>query len=152
MSFQHPFIIRAISAGLIALGLAGAASAEIVAEKAWARATPPGFSKGAVYVELINDGRRSDVLIGVDTDRAPRAEMHRTIEEGGNSRMVHTPNVPIPAGEGVSFEPGGRHVMLMGVDEPLAEGERFTITLSTEDNGTLPIEVRVLPPTAMGID
>ena len=152
MSSQYPHIARVIGTGLIAFGLVGAASAEIVVEDAWARATPPGFGKGAVYLELANDGRRSTTLVSVDTDRVPRAELHQTIEEGGNSRMVHTPEVIVPAGEGVSFEPGGRHVMLMGVEESLEEGEKFTITLNTEDNGAIPVQVRVLSPTAMGLD
>ena len=143
---------RRIVAGVLLAGFAAAAQAEIVIEDAWARATPPGFDKGAVYFELTNTGTRGDTLVGVSSDRAPRTELHRTIEEGGNSRMVHTPRVTIPAEGEVIFEPGGRHVMLMGVEEALAEGERFTIELATEDGGELPVEVQVLAPTAMGID
>ena len=143
---------RRIVAGLMFAGLAGAAQAEVVIEDAWARATPPGFDKGAVYFELSNDNPRGDALVGVSTDRAPRAEMHRTLEEGGNSRMVHTPRVKIPAEAEVIFEPGGRHVMLMGIEEALTEDERFMVRLETEDGGELPIEVQVLAPTAMGVD
>ena len=145
-------VSRRIVTGLLFAGLAGAAQAEIVIEDAWARATPPGFDKGAVYFELSNDSPRSDALVEVNTDRAPRAEMHRTLEEGGNSRMVHTPRVTIPAEGEVIFEPGGRHIMLMGIEAALTEGERFTVRLETEDGGELPVEVQVLAPTAMGVD
>ncbi|RZU99704.1 copper chaperone PCu(A)C [Spiribacter vilamensis] len=145
-------IRRRIVTGLLLAGLAGAAHAEIVIEDVWARATPPGFDKGAVYFELTNDSPRSNALVGVSTERAPRAELHRTIEEGGNSRMVHTPRVAIPAESEVIFEPGGRHVMLMGIETALTEGERFTIRLETEDGGELAVEVQVLAPTAMGVD
>ena len=130
----------------------GVASAEIRIHDAWSRATPPGHPTGAVYFELVNDSRRGDALVGVRTKRAPRAELHRTIEEGGNSRMVHTARVRIPAEGHLTFEPGGRHVMLMGLDEALAEGESYEIILELEDGGDLPVTVEVLAPTAMGAD
>mgnify|MGYP000470962172 CR=1 FL=1 len=145
---RFPWLITA----LLGAALAGAAQAELVVDNAWARATPPGFAKGAVYLDIRNDGRRSDTLVGVHTDRAGRAELHRTIEEGGNSRMVHTPRVRVPADSSVTFEPGGRHVMMMGIDEALTEGERFTVELEAETAGTLRVDVEVLAPTAMGVD
>lgn len=147
ISMRHRIIT-----GLLLAGLASAAHAEIIIEDVWARATPPGFDKGAVYFELTNNSPRSDALVGVRTERAPRAELHRTIEEGGNSRMVHTPRVAIPAESEVIFEPGGRHVMLMGIKSALTEGERFTLRLRTEGGGERPVEVQVLAPTAMGAD
>ena len=145
---RFPWLITA----LLGAALAGAAQAELAVDNAWARATPPGFAKGAVYLDIRNDGRRSDTLVGVHTDRAGRAELHRTIEEGGNSRMVHTPRVRVPADSSVTFEPGGRHVMMMGIDEALTEGERFTVELEAETAGTLRVDVEVLAPTAMGVD
>ncbi|KAF0284546.1 copper chaperone PCu(A)C [Spiribacter roseus] len=141
-----------LTTALIGTALAGTAQAELIIEDAWARATPPGFSKGAVYLEIRNDSRRSDTLVGVHTERAGRAELHRTIEEGGNSRMVHTPRVRVPAEGSVTFEPGGRHVMMMGIDEALTEGERFSLELEAETAGTLRVNVEVLAPTAMGVD
>jgi copper(I)-binding protein len=75
-----------------------------------------------------------------------------TIEGGGNSRMVHTPEVRVPAEGEVVFEPGGRHVMLMGLTESLREGETFELTLELEHNGPVTLTVNVLPPTAMGAD
>lgn len=122
-----------ITSVLLASGVA-AASAEIEIHDAWSRATPPGHPTGAVYFELVNNSRLGDTLIGVTISRAPRSELHQTIEEGGNSRMVHTPRVDIPAESEVIFEPGGRHVML----------------LDLEDGGEVPVEVDVLAPTAMG--
>lgn len=129
-----------------------AASAEIRVEGVWSRATAPGLDRGAVYFALENTGRRGDRLVGVSTPRAPRAELHQTIEEGGNSRMVHTPEVRIPAEGELIFEPGGRHVMLMGLDNALTEGETFDLTLELEREGAVTLTVDVLAPTAMGAD
>ena len=143
--------IAFITSALLASGIA-TASAEIAIHDAWSRATPPGHPTGAVYFELVNDSRLGDTLVGVSTSRAPRSELHQTIEEGGNSRMVHTPRVDIPAESEVVFEPGGRHVMLLDVEDALIEGESFQIHLQLEDGGEIPVEVDVLAPTAMGSD
>ncbi len=121
-------------------------------ENVWARATAPGLPTGAVYFDIINPSNRGDHLVGVRTERAPRAELHQTIESGGNSRMQHTPRVRIPANDRVHFAPAGRHVMLMGLTQALTEGEQFSLTLVFEDAGPRPISVPVLPPTAMSAD
>ena len=149
MSRYRKHLIRLTAIALLLAG-AGTATAEIMVHDAWSRAMPPGHPTGAVYFELENDGQRGDALVGVRTERAPRAELHQTIEDGGNSRMVHTPRVRVPAEGGLTFEPGGRHVMLMGLERTLTEGETYTIILELERAGDVAVEVEVLAPTAMG--
>ena len=143
--------LRLITLILLA-GMATAVSAEVRVEGAWSRATAPGLGTGGAYFHLINTGERGDRLIGVRSDRAPRVELHRTIEEGGNARMVHTPTVRVPANGELVIEPGGRHVMLMGLERALTEGETYEIILELERAGDLPITVEVRSPTAMGAD
>lgn len=138
-----------LSIAAICLLAPALASAEITVEGAWSRATAPGLETGGAYFHLTNTGSRGDRLVGVRTDRSPRVELHQTIEEGGNARMIHTPEVRIPAGGELIFEPGGRHVMLMGLETPLQEGERYEIVLELERGGDLPIDVEVRAPTAM---
>ncbi len=129
-----------------------AASAEVTIHDAWSRATPPGHPTGAVYFKLVNDSDRGDRLIGVRSDRAPRVELHQTIEEGGNARMVHTPEVRVPANGELIFEPGGRHVMFMGLQNSLVEGETYDIVLELERAGDITVNVTVRAATAMGDD
>lgn len=116
---------------------------------AWARATPPTIENGAAYLVIRNSGRRDDVLVGARTPRAPGAELHRSTS-GGMASMQHTPRVRVPAGGRVAFEPGGRHVMLTGLQTPLTAGERFPLTLVFERAGELEVMVPVQPATAMG--
>mgnify|MGYP000724552927 CR=1 FL=1 len=142
-------LLRLAALALLLL-TAGTAGAEIVVKDAWSRATAPGLSTGGAYFHLLNSGERGDRLIGVHSDRAPRVELHQTIEEGGNARMVHTPEVRVPANGELVFEPGGRHVMLMGLSEALTEGETYQITLELERAGAIPVQVEVRAPTAMG--
>jgi hypothetical protein len=137
---------------ILLAGMTTAAGAEIRIEGAWSRATAPGLGTGGAYFHLINTGERGDRLVGVRSDRAPRVELHQTIEDGGNARMVHTPTVRVPANGELVFEPGGRHVMLMGLERALTEGETYEIILKLERAGDLPMTVEVRSPTAMGAD
>jgi copper(I)-binding protein len=142
--------ILTLMLGLLWVVVTGAVNAaDIRVENAWARATAPGLPTGTVYFDLINTAARGDQLIGVSTARAPRAEIHRTIESSGNSQMVHTPTVRIPAEQSVTFAPTGRHIMLMGLTQALAEGERFTLTLAFSSAEPIVVEVEVKAPTAM---
>ena len=144
----------ALSLAIIFAGLLSTQTSaeDLRIDNAWARATAPGLPTGAVYFDIINPNPRGDHLIGVRTDRAPRAELHQTIESGGNSRMQPTPRVRIPANDRVVFAPAGRHVMLLGLTEALAEGERFTLTLMFEAAGPREVSVAVKAPTAMGAE
>ena len=50
--------------------------------------------------------------------------------------------LPIPAGETVTLQPGGFHLMFMGLNQPLVEGEAVTVTLTFETAGEIDV---VLP-------
>ena len=59
-------------------------------------------------------------------------------------RMREVPDgVLLPAGETVTFEPSGLHLMLVGLNHPLVEGEAFPLTLEFEHAGTIEIEVPI---------
>ena len=61
----------------------------------------------------------------------------------GASQLIHAESVPIPAGEVVRFEPGGLHVMLVGVPDGLQAGETLQMKLVFENAGEISIEVPV---------
>jgi copper(I)-binding protein len=54
--------------------------------------------------------------------------------------------IEVPAREKLSFEPGGYHVMLMGVTQDLSPGRSISVTLVFEDAGPLPVEVPIQTP------
>lgn len=137
----------AISASLVLLvGAAGAdcAPGGIHVADAWSRATPPGLDAGAAYFVIHNNGGANDRLIGVSSPVAARAELHRTTTEGGLAQMRHATAVDVNSGERVLFAPGGRHVMLTGLKQPLREGDTFPLVLKFEKAGSvqIPVEVR----------
>ena len=115
---------------------------------AWARATAKGQTSGAIYFTVVNKGGADDRLIGVTTARAGMAMIHATETLDGVSRMRMVGAVPIPANAKVALAPGGTHVMLDGMTEPLVVGERIDVTLRFEKAGTKTVSVNVNAPAA----
>jgi copper(I)-binding protein len=115
---------------------------------------PPATAKSAGgYMAIVNNGAEPDRLIGVETDIAAKAEVHESkVGADGVGTMEHIPALEIPAGETVSLERGGYHVMLMGLTGPLVEGEMKKATLIFEKAGRVEIEFQVDPPMGEGMD
>lgn len=130
---------------LLSLLPTGSAKAEsIVAENAWSRATPGQARNGAAFVALSNHGTEDDILLGASADSiAPKVELHTHIQEGNILKMRAVDSIPLPAGQTVTMQPGGLHLMLMGLKAPLGEGNTFTLTLTMEKAGTITIPVTV---------
>ena len=95
---------------------------------AWARPTLPGKSTSAAYFTISNRGGSDDTLLAV-TSSSGTAEVHSMSTDGGIMRMRKLDRLPLPAGSTVKLEPGGTHVMLTGLDEPLVEGQRIELSL-----------------------
>lgn len=117
---------------------------------AWARPTIGRSVTGAVYLKIRNTTPEDDRLAGVRTPVSEKAEIHFSQNENGVMRMRHLSNgVPVPAGEMVLLEPGGRHVMLIGVKKPLVKGQTFPLTLIFERAGEIEVSVAVniTPPS-----
>lgn len=108
----------------------------------WANATPVGAEVAAVYLKLT--AAEADTLMSVATPIADRIEMHSSSEENGMMKMRPMQWVPLEAGKVFSFEPGGAHLMLIGLRQPLVAGMQFPITLQFDRSGTLSTQVQVI--------
>ena len=117
---------------------------EFELEGLFARATLPRAPNGGAYFSLTNTGPADDRLIGASTSIAGEVQIHSSTVEGDVMRMREVPDgVLLPAGETVTFEPSGLHLMLVGLNQPLVEGEAFPLTLQFEHAGTIEIEVPI---------
>ena len=116
----------------------------------WARATPKGATVGAGYLTITNNGKEPDRLVGGSAAPASRFEVHTTVVEKGVARMRQIPALEIKPGETVELKPGGMHVMMMGLKQPLKQGQKVKATLVFEKAGPLEIEFTVQGPGASG--
>lgn len=105
--------------------------------------TPPTAMSGAGYMTITNNGDTDDRLLSVAAD-FPRVMIHETVTENDVAKMIHLEAVDLPAGETVSFAPGGKHVMFMGLKgDPLEVGETITATLTFEQAGEIELVFNV---------
>jgi copper(I)-binding protein len=107
-----------------------------------ARPTAPGGT-GAVYMIIMNHGTVDDDLTGLSTPIADKAEMHRTVTANNVSQMNPLADLPVKANEALVFAPGGLHVMLMGLKQPLKAGDSFPMTLTFAKAGAVAVIVSV---------
>ena len=115
---------------------------ELVVQNPWAREMPPVSETGAVWLRVVNHGV-ADRIVSVRSPFAERAELHTHELEDGVVKMRHLPGVEVPAQGHLVFEPGDRHVMLIGLSEALVAGESFPITIRFAQAGEMEVAVRV---------
>lgn len=137
-------IMLSLLLGLSVAAQAQAPTAHLIAVKQpWARATPVGAKTGATYMAIINNGESPDTLLGATTPVATQVQFHRVTEEHGISRMRELKTLDLAPGAEVILKPGGMHVMLVGLKQPLKEGGTFPLTLRFERAGRIDIKVSV---------
>lgn len=121
------------------------AAGDLSIDHPWSRATPEGARVAAGYASITNNGAEADRLIEVRSDFAASAEIHEMAVDG-NGVMTMRPladGIEIPAGEEVKLEPGSFHIMFMGPEKQLVEGESFAGTLVFEKAGEVEVEFAV---------
>ncbi len=120
------------------------AASMVVVQQPWARATPGGAKTGAAYMTLINNGASADRLLSATTPLADQVQFHKETEDNGVSRMREVRNIEVEPGAKIVFKPGEMHMMLVGLKQPLIEGQALPLTLQFERAGnidvTMPIE------------
>jgi len=102
----------------------------------------PG-ARTAVYLTIRNHGAEADRLLRVESPVAAAAEIHRTEVEEGIARMRPIESVTVPARGAAQMRPGADHVMLLGLAERLAPGDRVPLLLVFEKAGELALEAEV---------
>lgn len=123
---------------------------EVAITGAWARATVAGESSAAAYLTLANRGDSDERLIQVSTPIG-RAGVHSTTMDNGVMRMRHVAVLVVPAHSTIEFKPGGMHVMITGVKQPLKAGTSFPLTLRFDVSGARTATVNVQPANSNGM-
>jgi hypothetical protein len=120
---------------------------------------------GAAYMKIENTGSEADALLGAASPVAETVEVHETVAMeapaptdgmggmetpaasdgmgGGMMGMQPIARLEIPAGGSVALEPGGYHIMLIGLKQELVAGETIEITLTFEKAGEVKVTAEV---------
>ncbi len=141
---KHFALAAAIVLGLSTPSLAG----DISVENVWARASAGMARAGAAFLTIKNTGE-ADKLVSAKANISKKVELHTHIHDNGVMKMRQVESVAVNNGM-TMLQPGGDHIMFMGLNEGLKEGTSFPLTLVFEKAGEINVEVMVKAAGAMG--
>jgi hypothetical protein len=129
--------------GVVILGLLLLDVCALVADEpnikvdgAWMRAVPPSVSDSAIYLTISNLGKDKVALTGGKTPIADSVEPMITTKSGEGVKqelgMASVNSLEVPPGGKLVLEPGGNHLMVMGLKKHPAEGEKVSLTIKLE--------------------
>jgi len=142
------FIVASLALSLLALP---ARAAEFTLNGAtvdcvWTEATQNGVAP--VYMEIRADARGAQRLVSAASDLADSAEIDSYTRVAGVLRRQRIEYLPVEANQAVQLLPGGYHVLLVGLKEPLVAGTSFEGWVEFEPAGGFLIQIEVVPPGA----
>jgi periplasmic copper chaperone A len=144
------------AAVVIAAGLAAASTAQAQAHDymagslkihhPWTRVTPDGAQAAGGFMTITNTGADTDTLVGGTFVLSAKFEIHEMSMTDGVMKMRQLEKgIVIKPGETVELKPGGLHTMLIGLKQPLRDGEKVKGTLVFEKAGTVEVDYKVEP-------
>lgn len=143
---KNVFAVAAVAA---LLSVAGTASAhdyklgDLQIGHPWSRATAGSSPNGAAYLTLNSTGKESDRLLSASSPAAEKAELHTHLMDDGVMKMRPVTAIEVTPGSPTALQPGGLHIMLLGLKAPLVKDKSFPLTLVFEKAGKIDVEVKV---------
>ncbi|MEO5336223.1 MAG: copper chaperone PCu(A)C [Magnetospirillum sp. WYHS-4] len=144
-----PFRTALLAAAFATLALPALAGS-ITVEEPWARASAGMAKAGAAFLTLRNDGDAPDRLVGAKSDASAKVELHTHKNVDGVMMMRPVEAILVPGKGSAMLKPGGDHVMFMGLNKPLVEGQSVSVTLVFEKAGEVKVAIPVKAAGAMG--
>lgn len=134
-----------LGAAIAAIAFPALAESEITITDPYARANGMNAMAGAAFFVIENTGDEDDRLIGARSDIAARVELHTHIEgDDGVMKMRQIEDgIPVAAGSTHVLERGSDHVMFMGLNGSMEQGDTVTVTLVFEKAGEIEVEIPV---------
>ena len=133
------------AAFLIGLGSVQAQSVadQVEVQDAYVRAVPPGQPNSASFMALHNGDSQAHALVGAASPAAEVVELHTHTMLDGMMQMRPVEQIELPAGATTRLQPGGFHVMLIGLQQPLVPDQSVPLTLVFEDGSEVVVSAPV---------
>lgn len=125
----------------------------IIVNNAWVRATVPGQKVTGLFLRIESAGPATLVGVSVPVDVAGETEIHETLRHGDMAHMQRVDRVELAAGKPLELKPGGHHVMLIDLRQPLSPGAAVPVTLKFLQGGKpreVPVRAIVRPVADTG--
>jgi len=112
-------------------------------ENPYVREVPPGMKNSAAFMTLVNTGSEEAVLVKARSRASNVVELHTHTMEGGKMVMRPVPRITVPSKGSTELKPGGLHIMLIGLKEPIAEGDEVHLDLYFSDGSQVGVDAPV---------
>ncbi|MBX7450222.1 copper chaperone PCu(A)C [Mycolicibacterium sp. 3033] len=109
----------------------------------WASASDDGMA--AVFGVFTDTGDRDVHIVAADSPAAAAVELHEVVHDAAGPAMMQPKSggFTVPAGGRHELAPGGDHLMLMQLRQPLQPGTDVGVTVRFADGSSLPITAQV---------
>ena len=136
--------LKPLATAVLSVGLCTASFAsDISVDSAWARAMPPGAKNSATYLTVHNAASSDRTIVAARADAAERVELHTVISEDGMMKMRQVAAIVVPANGRVTLEPGGFHIMMLGIGVQLKAEQTVAIEVEFADGEVVSFEAPV---------
>lgn len=132
------------------LSALAAVTDSISIENGFVREVPPGQPNSAAFMTIKNSDFADHKVVNARSPVANVVELHTHTHEGGMMKMRQIPDIGLPAGGESVLKPGGLHVMLIDLKQPLKSGDMIPVELEFEDGSRKALSLPVQPVTPMG--
>ena len=136
-------MFAAVVATVVAIGACSGASATPTIGQAWARSAPAG-GNSAAYLTITAASGQADALLSASSPAADMVQLHEaSTDTSGMTGMHPVDRLDIPAGGSVALEPGGYHLMIMGLKSELTVGGTIEVDLVFEHAGKVVVQAEI---------
>ncbi len=145
------FLMAFAACSLLSVSLHLAAEGGLSVTDPYARAVPPGQTNSAAFMGIENRSDAPRALVDAQSSASEVVELHTHLHEDGMMKMRRVERIDLPAGETVLLEPGGLHLMLIGLTQDLKPGDELDMTLIYDDESRQQIKVPVQQTKVMNM-
>ncbi len=117
--------------------------AELKVDDGYMRAVPPGQMMSAAFMQLTNTSDKTVELVGGASEDVKSIEVHNHKKVDDVMKMYRVPSLTIEPGQSVTLQPGGLHIMFIGLKKMIKAGDQFKFDLSFKDGSTQAIELPI---------
>lgn len=119
-------------------------AADISISDARVRAVPPGANISAAFMNVKNNAATDLAILSAESTVAQSVELHSNSMVDGKMKMRRIDQLELAGNSEVSLQPGGLHIMLIGLKRTLAEGETIELKLNLSDNTSEVLQIPVV--------
>lgn len=125
-------------------------AADVTVMHPYVRAVPSGQANSAAFMVLKNSSHHDRALVAAHSNISKAVELHTHRMEDGMMRMRRIDKITIKPGQQTELKPGGLHVMFIGLQQPLSEGDMVELELVFDNGEHVGVSAPVKKVVGMG--